>query len=59
MNKLHMLKLKQDLYAVKLRLKKPTIRTNNVILKEYESSWEKARMYENIIKPIHDKKILP
>ena len=44
-----MLKLKQDLYAVKLRLKKPTIRTNNVILKEYESSWEKARMYENII----------
>jgi len=49
MNKLHMLKLKQDLYAVKLILKKPTIRTNNVILKEYESSWEKARMYENII----------
>lgn len=44
-----MLKLKQDLYAVKLILKKPTIRTNNVILKEYESSWEKARMYENII----------
>ena len=44
-----MLKLKQDLYAVKLRLKKPIIRTNNVILKEYESSLEKARMYENII----------
>ena len=44
-----MLKLKQDLYAVKLRLKKPLIRTNEAIIKEYESYWEKARMYENII----------
>jgi len=44
-----MLKLKQDLYAVKLRLKKPIIRTNEVINKDYESYWEKARMYENII----------
>ena len=49
MNKLHILKLKLILYAVKLRLKKPIIRSNEVIIKEYESWWEKARIYQNII----------
>ena len=44
-----MLKLKQNLYAMKLRLKKPIIRSNKVIIKEYESYWEKVRIYQNII----------
>ena len=49
MNKLHILKLKQDLYVAKLRLKKPIIRSDKIIIKEYESNWEKARIYKDII----------
>ena len=49
MNKLYTLKLKQDLFAVKLRLKKPIIRSNEIIINEYESYWEGTRICQNII----------
>ena len=44
-----MLKLRQNLYAVKLRIKKPIIRKNEQIIKEYEPFWENSKLYENMI----------
>ena len=49
MNKLKILKLKQNLYAIKLKLKKPVLRDNNVIFNEYGKYWSRAISHNNII----------
>ena len=37
MNGFDILKLKQNFYAMKLRLKKPVVRNDNEIIQEYET----------------------
>tara|TARA_B100000029_G_C17484625_1_gene926750 strand:+ start:404 stop:1168 length:765 start_codon:yes stop_codon:yes gene_type:complete len=49
LNNLELLKIKNNLYALKLRLKKPISRSNDVISNEYEDAWNKASICENII----------
>ena len=49
MNKSKILKLKQNLYAIKLKLKKPILRNNDVIFNEYGNYWNRAVIHNNII----------
>lgn len=49
MNKLDVLKFKQNLYAIKLKLKKPIVRNNDVVIEEYDNYWKDGRIFNNII----------
>ena len=51
MNGFDILKLKQNFYAMKLRLKKPVVRNHNEIIQEYESFWAKARLLLYVPEP--------
>jgi hypothetical protein len=49
MNKLDVLRFKQNLYAIKLKLKKPIVRNTNIVIEEYDNYWKNAQIFNNII----------